>query len=514
MALIRVVLISCSLGLVLAASPSAQLVFGPSQLGSFAPGELEVRAGAGDVDGDGLADVVSIAGGAPSLHLGDGLGHFGPGAPVAGNASGEDLCLADLDGDGLADLMVVSAAQKELHVLLADGAGGFDPEVSFALGSSSAARTVVARDVDADGDPDVVTVGQNDIRVFLNDGAGGVTPGPIKVDFSAGFPFIDAHPASLNGDAWPDLIIAKGVQSDPRSDIYFGQPGGGWAFQAHMGDAAVRALGDLDGDGDLDLIETSHHPLQSVIVRSHLNDGDGTFAAGPQTDLQFLVGFGSDLDLQDLDADGRADLVVVNSDDFNPPGPEAWLLHGDGTGAFTMRGARVTLASTSTTTQAWVGPCADFDADGRLDVSALVAPGGETRLAVMLNRTYPDGGPLLDLGGQLSSTATGYPIQIAAGSFAGGTPFSFALHDGPSSGLVTFVVGFSVLQAPFKGGTMVPTPQALFGPFPTTPSGTLTLAGTWPPALPSGFQLAAQFWFTAPAVAGFAASSGVLVTTP
>jgi hypothetical protein len=74
---------------------------------------------------------------------------------------------------------------------------------------------VVARDVDADGDPDVVTVGQNDIRVFLNDGAGGVTPGPIKVDFSAGFPFIGAHPASLNGDAWPDLIIRQGCAERP-----------------------------------------------------------------------------------------------------------------------------------------------------------------------------------------------------------------------------------------------------------------------------------------------------------
>jgi hypothetical protein len=61
---------------------------------------------------------------------------------------------------------------------------------------------------------------------------------------------------------------------------------------------------------------------------------------------------------------------------------------------------------------------------------------------------------------------------------------------------------------------MVPNPAALLGPFATSPGGTLSLAGIWPTGLPSGLPLVAQFWFPAPAVAGFAASSGVLVTTP
>jgi hypothetical protein len=61
---------------------------------------------------------------------------------------------------------------------------------------------------------------------------------------------------------------------------------------------------------------------------------------------------------------------------------------------------------------------------------------------------------------------------------------------------------------------MVPMPNLLSGPWPTTSSGTLLIAGSWPMGVPPGFQIAAQFWFPSSAVAGFAASSGVLVTMP
>jgi hypothetical protein len=120
---------------------------------------------------------------------------------------------------------------------------------------------------------------------------------------------------------------------------------------------AVRALGDLDGDGDLDLIETSHHLLQSVIVRSHLNDGSGSFTPGPQTNLSIGVAFGTG------PGPGRPGLG-------RPGGPGRHEL-----GRLCPTGARglaacaamgrapsrcqaraFCLASTSTITQAWVGP--------------------------------------------------------------------------------------------------------------------------------------------------------------
>jgi hypothetical protein len=508
------VVLSCCGLLFAPATTIAQLLFQPSHIDNFAPGEVAVRMDTGDVDGDGYPDLVSISGGAPALLTGNGVTGFDAPSPLAVGISGEDLRLADLDGDLDADLMVVSAAESKLHVLLADGTGGFGPAASIDL-SATPTKSVVDRDVDGDGDIDAIVVAPDDVRFFLNDGAGRLTPGPEMVDFLAGFPFLGAIPASLNGDDFPDLVISKGVQSDPRSDIYLGQDGGGWAWTQHLSDAEVHAVGDLDGDGDLDLIETSHHLLQSVEVRSHLNAGDGTLTPGPQTDLQFGVAFGTDLDLQQLDDDGLADLVVVNSDDFVPPGPEAWMLAGDGRGAFSMPGARVTLTQTSSVTLAWVGPCTDIDMDGRLDVSALIAPLGATRLAVMMNSTYRAGGPLLDLGHQLSSTATGYPVQCFTGAVAAGGQFTIDLLSGPKGKFTNLlVVGLSVLDAPFKGGTLVPNPFQVLGPFLTDFDGHVAISPMWPLVLPSGVQIVTQFWFPAPAVAGFAATSGLLITTP
>ena len=51
-------------------SAAAQLVFQPSHIDTFAPGEVAVRMDTGDVDGDGYPDLVSIAGGTPSLSTG------------------------------------------------------------------------------------------------------------------------------------------------------------------------------------------------------------------------------------------------------------------------------------------------------------------------------------------------------------------------------------------------------------------------------------------------------------
>ena len=100
------------------------------------------------------------------------------------------------------------------------------------------------------------------------------------------------------------------------------------------------------------------------------------------------------------------------------------------------------------------------------------------------------------------------------GSFATGTPFSFALHGAVPGVFAYHVIGISQLNAPFKGGTMVPAPLLLSGPFLVSAQGELLLAGNWP-AAPSGLALVLQFWFAdAAGPKGFAASSGVEIVLP
>jgi hypothetical protein len=87
------------------------------------------------------------------------------------------------------------------------------------------------------------------------------------------------------------------------------------------------------------------------------------------------------------------------------------MLHGDGTGAFDVSDAHVSLLpSQGPTGDARVVECADLDNDGRLDVLFVLAQPFLTNVGVCLNATYPQGGALLDLGHQLKG-GNGYPIQ-------------------------------------------------------------------------------------------------------
>jgi hypothetical protein len=170
--------------------------------------------------------------------------------------------------------------------------------------------------------------------------------------------------------------------------------------------------------------------------------------------------------------------------------------------------------SLSDTVGGGISQLADFDGDGRLDVTCSMGNLTSAPFQVVsLNRTYPAGGPLLDLGHALKG-GHDWPIQIAEGSFLPGKAFGFALSGAPANGFVHHVVGLSQLGAPFKGGTMMPAPFLITGPWPTSPAGTLHLTSVWPPG-PSGFELVFQFWFAdAGGPHGYAASSGVRLITP
>jgi hypothetical protein len=94
--------------------------------------------------------------------------------------------------------------------------------------------------------------------------------------------------------------------------------------------SANASLGDLDGDGDLDIVlaKGRHWPLVDFVL---LNDGAGGFAerheVGGPADRTYTAA------LADLDGDGDLDLVVGND---RPDDKRVY--HNDGRGAFTLAG--------------------------------------------------------------------------------------------------------------------------------------------------------------------------------
>ena len=126
-------------------------------------------------------------------------------------------------------------------------------------------------------------------------------------------------------------------------------------------DSANVSMGDLDGDGDLDLVlaKGRHTPLLDRVL---LNDGKGGFVAsdlGPTADRTYTAA------LADLDGDG--DLDVLTSNDT----PDRKLVYlNNGKGRFTVAGTWG-VAEWSTRNAA----VADLNGDGKADVIAANRPG-------------------------------------------------------------------------------------------------------------------------------------------
>jgi len=124
-----------------------------------------------------------------------------------------------------------------------------------------------------------------------------------------------------------------------------------------------------------------------------------------------------------------------------------------------------------------------------------------------------EGGPWTNLGHALAGVA-GAPLLVGTGTLVGGTPLSLALTGAKPAAPALLVIGLSALEAPFKGGVLVPHLDALAS-FTTNGAGAVTLGATWPPALPGGVKLWIQWWISdAAGPAGFSASNGLLATSP
>jgi len=119
----------------------------------------------------------------------------------------------------------------------------------------------------------------------------------------------------------------------------------------------------------------------------------------------------------------------------------------------------------------------------------------------------------LDLGKALVGTGGLEPRLEAAGDWSQGGLVSVTFQ-ASTAGTTTLwlMASHNDLNAPFKGGTLVPEPTVMFT-LVTGPSGTLSFVSTLPPWLGAGEEFYLQFWQLDPqGPNGFAASNAVLAT--
>lgn len=298
----------------------------------------------GDVDGDGDLDAVAAHEyGANRLYVNDGTGRFSwPGDTFTDvEHDNEEVELTDLNGDGALDAVFIAEDDGGHELYLGTGDGTFR-DVSDRLPARTVANDVETGDVNDDGVPDLVV---------SNTGASAPGEDPpewqtVRQNFLwLGDPDRPGHVVDATADRMPAV-------QDASQDT---------------------KLGDLDGDGDLDMVVANEEPPNRLL----LNDGDGTFAdRSARLDLPVPLET-REVVLFDADEDGDLDVFFSNLTSNAGPwrkDPQARLLINDGSARFTDETARRLPTNVFSSYDAGT---VDFDGDGDQDllICAVQIPG-------------------------------------------------------------------------------------------------------------------------------------------
>lgn len=264
-----------------------------------------------DLNGDNFSDIVEInrfsgVDGTltSNVYLNNKVGGFNtPQSLGPDTSTAYALVVADYTGDNMPDIIV---GRFDLPSFLFINSNGVFSQSTTQIPATKLTG-MYAEDVNNDGKMDLIIGGSNGFphQIYLGDGAGNLiflqdipyTPTFGRISFG-----------KLNNDSFIDIVLSSSASA--ATEVFYNNTDGTFSSSGisfGIGQVWGNALIDVDKDGDLDLFEATNNDIPAYVW---INTGSGFIDSGArlanrQTRANIAVG--------DIDNDGDLDVVIGNA---------------------------------------------------------------------------------------------------------------------------------------------------------------------------------------------------------